>query len=196
MKTKKMVYAKMRMLQEISQQLKYLEEDILQQIHTDSNAVFGNVTKELQALVAGDRTLDEAFRNMDSCFAFDNMEEGEDVILPSIKIRHGGDMIDVSLATKYGDSVDATICYADNYEAGSVQASIGYTINKGKTNELPIDLALAEVKRGELAKVNELPRDNKDIDIYLWTDPYTNEYTNMYRIKHTDVLEALKECEG
>ncbi len=195
MKTRKMVYERMRLLKEYSEQLKELQSGILYDIYPYNNDTLERVTKELQALVAGERTLEEAIENMDSYSAFDNLEEGEDISLPSISIRYGGDVVGVSLTTKDGDSIDAEICYADNCEEGSVQASIGYTKNKGKANEQLFDLALAEIKKGELAKACKLPEDNRDIDIYVWADPHTDEFTDMRRISYTDILEVLKECE-
>lgn len=195
MKTKKMVYAKMQLLQEVSRQLKDLEEWILQGIHRDGSAVLGNAMKELRALEAGTRTLDEAFQNLESWSVFGDMEEGADVSLPSVEIRYGGEILVVRLATKDGNVIDATVCHADNPEEGTVQANISYTENKGKANELLIDLATVEIKKGKLAKSNKLPENNKDIDIYLWTDPFTEEFTNRFRMKHSDILEALKACE-
>lgn len=178
MKTKKKMHAKMRLLQEISQQLKYLEESILQDIHQDSSAVLGNALKELRALEAGDRTPDEAFHNLESWSVFGDMEEGIDVSLPSVEIRYGGEILVVSLTTKDGNVIDAAVCHADNPEEGTVQANISYTENKGK-----------------LAKSNKLSENNKDIDIYLWTDPFMEEFTNRFRMKHSDILEVLKACE-
>lgn len=163
MKTKKKMHAKMRLLQEISQQLKYLEESILQDIHQDSSAVLGNALKELRALEAGDRTPDEAFHNLESWSVFGDMEEGIDVSLPSVEIRYGGEILVVSLTTKDGNVIDAAVCHADNPEEGTVQANISYTENKGK-----------------LAKSNKLSENNKDIDIYLWTDPFMEEFTNRF----------------
>lgn len=188
MKTKKMVYERIRLLKEYSEQLKELQSGILYDIYPYDNDTLERVTKELQALVAGERTLEEVIENMDSYSAFDNLEEGEDISLPSISIRYGGNVVGVSLTTKNGDSIDAEICYADNCE--TVQASLGYTTNKGK-----FDLALAEIKKGELAKACKLPEDNRDIDIYVWADPHTDECTDVRRISHTDILEVLKSCE-
>ena len=155
MKTKKMVYERIRLLKEYSEQLKELQSGILYDIYPYDNDTLERVTKELQALVAGERTLEEVIENMDSYSAFDNLEEGEGISLPSISIRYGGDVVGVSLTTKNGDSIDAVICYADNCE--TVQASLGYTTNKGKANEQLSDLALAEIKKGELAKACKLP---------------------------------------
>lgn len=193
MKTKKMVYERIRLLKEYSEQLKELQSGILYDIYPYDNDTLERVTKELQALVAGERTPEEAIENIDSYSAFDNLEEGEDISLPSISIRYGGDVVGVSLTTKEGDSINAEICYADNCE--TVQASLGYTTNKGKANEQWFDLALAEIKKGELAKACKLPEDNRDIDIYVWADPHTDECTDVRRISHTDILEVLKSCE-
>ena len=51
-----------------------------------------------------------------------------------------------------------------------------------------IDLALAEVKSGELAEVANLKPDNKDIDLYVFSDPETEDYTDRYRIPYDKIL--------
>lgn len=57
MKTKKMVYERIRLLKEYSEQLKELQSGILYDIYPYDNDTLERVTKELQALVAGERTL-------------------------------------------------------------------------------------------------------------------------------------------
>lgn len=68
------------------------------------------------------------------------------------------------------------------------QAYIDY-----KYNDTVIDLALAEVKTGEYAETAGLPADNKDIDLYLYSDPHSEEYQRHVRIAYNDVAEALAE---
>lgn len=50
-----------------------------------------------------------------------------------------------------------------------------------------IDLCCAEVKGDGLAG----KPDNKDIDVYLWGDPYTEDYTEKVSIANKDIMEAL-----
>ena len=66
MKTKKMVYERIRLLKEYSEQLKELQSGILYDIYPYDNDTLERVTKELQALVAGERTPEEAIENIDS----------------------------------------------------------------------------------------------------------------------------------
>lgn len=56
-----------------------------------------------------------------------------------------------------------------------------------------IDLALAEVKRGEIASAVGLKKDNDDIDVYLWADPSTDNFTLNCHISHDDIIKAIKE---
>lgn len=60
-------------------------------------------------------------------------------------------------------------------------------------DNFPMDLCMAEVKKGDLAEVKGLPRDNKDIDLYLWTNPYSEDYTEVRTVSYKDMVKALSE---
>ncbi len=60
---------------------------------------------------------------------------------------------------------------------------------KGKDVDLDLDLCCCEVKQGDLAK----KPDNKDIDIYVYGDPYTEDWTENVTIKYEDIENVLKE---
>lgn len=68
------------------------------------------------------------------------------------------------------------------------QAGVCY-IPDGDTVE--IDICLAEVKGPELANTP----DNKDIDVYLYADPYDEGWTHNATIKHEDIMNALNDSE-
>ena len=75
-----------------------------------------------------------------------------------------------------------------NDDGCAKQAGVCY-IPDGDTVE--IDICLAEVKGPELAKTP----DNKDIDVYLYADPYSEDWTSSVKIKHEEIMDALNDGE-
>lgn len=54
-----------------------------------------------------------------------------------------------------------------------------------------IDLALAEVKSGELAETVGMPADNKDVELYVFADTHTEDYTQKNVIKYDDIAVVI-----
>lgn len=53
-----------------------------------------------------------------------------------------------------------------------------------ETPDTEFDLAMAEVKKDSLAIVHSLKPDNKDIDLYVWGDINTEDFTGYIRIPY------------
>lgn len=52
------------------------------------------------------------------------------------------------------------------------------------------DLALAEVKQGELAVIDGKAKDNEDVDVYTYTDAYSEDWQGRFTIKRSDVEKS------
>lgn len=77
-----------------------------------------------------------------------------------------------------------TLC-AYAYNCGEAkQVGLSYIPNG---EDAPIDLCFAEVKGDELAG----KQNNQDIDVYLYEDPYTEDYTRKVTICKKDIDEAF-----
>ena len=49
----------------------------------------------------------------------------------------------------------------------------------------------AEVKRGDLAECDGKPADNKDVDLYIWSDPQKEDYQQRYTLSYEDLSNPL-----
>lgn len=112
--------------------------------------------------------------------------EGQPVAVPYVSCGDYIYSMEAGVQYPNGERLAAYVSESDSetFQAGSIFYA---------TDNSPIDLTMAEIKKDELAEANNLPVDNKDIDLYLWTDAYTEEYTHNFRIKHTDILQALED---
>lgn len=113
------------------------------------------------------------------------MEDGEPMDLPYIKVDHIGS-IEAGVTYPDGSRLAGYLCESDfgSWQAGGIL----YT-KEGS----PVDLCMAEIKKGDLAEVVGLNPDNKDVDLYVWADAYKEDYTNTYKVLNDNILEALGE---
>jgi hypothetical protein len=107
------------------------------------------------------------------------------VSVPEVKVI-GNAYVEISVPVNGGKLI-AGVCDID--EAG--QAYINYQYERSI-----IDLALAEVKSGELAETAGLPTDNKDIDLYLYSDANSEEYQEHVRMKYQDITGVFVDDES
>lgn len=112
-------------------------------------------------------------------------EEGERVLVPAISINKNFiSDIEVSLPLEDGGRLTA---YTNLSDSGTYQTGTMYY----DEDDFPIDLSLAEIKRGELAEAHGMSKDNRDIDTYLWTDLHGN-LAMQNRFSHEDIVAALE----
>lgn len=72
----------------------------------------------------------------------------------------------------------------------AIQASIIYTTDEGT----PLDIALAEFKQGDLAKLHGYdPANNHIINVYTYEDIYSEEWTRKYDIDTDEFKKIIKE---
>lgn len=117
-------------------------------------------------------------------FAYaDIIEDGPELSVPEINIGNETDF-----CVKVPVNGGYLIAEANDTDFGTKQACLLY-----ECNGYQIDLAFAEVKEGKLAEAVDLPADNKNIDLYIYADPYSEDYTVKETISYTDIQDALSD---
>lgn len=112
------------------------------------------------------------------------LADGDEVTVPNVSFNSDLVMFTIDIP------VDDNVLQLSNSTAdyNTQQASITYL--KGEARDM-IDLALVEIKKGELAVAHKLKADNKDIDIYSYGDVYDEDFTRHDRIAYSDIEKAL-----
>ena len=107
-------------------------------------------------------------------------EDGEELPVAAIDVTNPYN-ISVKIPVDNNFLIAAVTAADDNIQASIMHETDGYEI----------DIAMAEVKRGEIATMDKKPADNKDIDLYSYTDPYSEDYQRKDTIKFDDIKKAL-----
>lgn len=120
---------------------------------------------------------DLAFADIADAGLLDNMNEGDEAPKPTVDVEYG-------LYPTINIPVDggALEVYMSQSDFGTYQAGIIY-----KCQDSIFDLALAEVKRGELARIKGLPEDNKDISLFVYGNPAQEDYTDCIQISYDEI---------
>lgn len=140
-------------------------------------------------ITADDNGLELLMSEMDENGYFENarLEEGEELHVPTLSID---DMM--NLIMKIPVSGGQLILSRGQSDDMTEQACIMYQPEK---SDYEIDIAFAEVKAGEIVTIHNKPADNKDIDLYVFSDPYSEDFTNKYEIKHDDIVHATTDTD-
>ena len=72
----------------------------------------------------------------------------------------------------------------------AVQCGIGFDVDN--SGYIDADLFLAETKQTDEDDKADPQKTNKDIDLYIYADPYTENYTDQRQIPYADLKEALE----
>lgn len=134
--------------------------------------------ESLDDIIAGKASAENEWRDLG--FMFDNCVEGNENSAPQITIDPNGN-VTVKQSVDGGTLVTA-ICCPD--KDGTEQAVLMFENGDGDA----FDLAMAEQKRGELAKFDDKDADNKDIDLYVWSDPSTEDYQYKFPLSYDNEL--------
>ena len=187
-KTRNLIKAQIKLMKELSRSIDILREEILSELNiNDLNR------KEIESIgffitskSRPDMTnvLDNIMDRLDKANALYNIPDGEEVNLPSLKVQYMGQIIEATCPV--GDGKLAATLSAIGTCDNSVQSWASYYAPNGAS----VDLALAEVKKGELTECSGLSEDNQDIDLYIWRNPFTDDYTDKIQISHKDIVEA------
>ena len=114
------------------------------------------------------------------------IEDSDETVTPYPQIHFNEGyprLVEINIETPAGINLCS---YAGESDYDTMQA--GITVKSpiegkdGKTYFNEYDLAMAEIKRGELAEIDGLKPDNKEISLYTYSDPSSEDYTNKNQI--------------
>ena len=115
-----------------------------------------------------------------------NIDSGEIIMPPEISLDLNTLMFTIAIDAENNN--DKIIISNGSADLPSIQAAITYRY--AKTND-EIDIAYAEIKKGEIAKAFSLPKNNKNIEVYMFDDPSTESATIAKTINYTEIQNAL-----
>lgn len=72
----------------------------------------------------------------------------------------------------------------------AVQCGIGFDVDN--SGYIDADLFVAETKQTDEDDKTDPQKNNKDIDMYIYADPYTEAFTDQRQIPYADLKEALE----
>lgn len=72
----------------------------------------------------------------------------------------------------------------------AIQCGIGFDVEN--SGYIDTDLFVAETKKSIEDNKTDPQKTNKDIDMYIYADPYTENYTDQRQISYADLKEALE----
>lgn len=72
----------------------------------------------------------------------------------------------------------------------AIQCGIGFDVEN--LGYIDTDLFVAETKENPEDNKNDPQKTNKDINMYIYADPYTENYTDQRQIPYADLKEALE----
>lgn len=72
----------------------------------------------------------------------------------------------------------------------AIQCGIGFDVDN--SGYIDADLFVAETKADDEESKADPQKTNKDIDLYLYADPYTENFTDQRQIPYADLKEALE----
>lgn len=175
---KNRIHAQLKMIEQLSDISKEIAKNILKNIPS-ADAELISILSHTEALHA-----DKVMEFMKRYNYIDDSETDYDITIPEINIHPDTLFCDMTVPVDGGKLSVFNSCSDNNTQ----QMGIGYLY--GEDGDF-IDLALTEVKRGELAVIDGLPEDNKDIDLYVYSDPHDEDYTEKIHIAFNDIAEAL-----
>ena len=116
-----------------------------------------------------------AIDKLDRCIP--HIEENRETKYQSKIIYNGGEFYLVQPVNggKY-------ILWTSNTESDAIQCGVGFAA--GSYDYIEEDLFMSEQKN--------IKSNSKDLDLYLYQDPYTEDYTISSRIYYPDIKEALE----
>lgn len=168
--TKETIREHLKLAMNLAELTRQVCEKLESELAETSEDVLFDVLNEIQAYKLTD--LDEAMKRLDDACVFAACNENEENTLQAPELFLGDDLTVVVRIPANGGNL---ILANGESDYGTKQIDLMYE----KDGSL-IDLALAEI-------ANQKP-DNKDIDLYVFADPETEDYTNRYRIPYDKIL--------
>lgn len=132
-------------------------------------------------------SLENALKVVDQICEKANIEEGEPVATPFVEINpETASFIETGVVYPNEERLTAYVAESDY---GTFQTGALFQNKDGKQ----LDLCLAEIKKGDLAENYRYSKDNKNIDIYLWSNPFSEEYTTNTTVYYDDIEKTFKD---
>lgn len=176
--TKEAIREHLKLAMNLAELTRQVCEKLESELAETSGDVLFDVLDEIQAYELTD--LDEAMERLDDACAFTACSEDEEDTLQAPELLLGDDL---SVVVRVPVNGGKLVLANGESDYGTKQIGLMYE----KDGDL-IDLALAEVKSGELAEIANQEPDNKDIDPYVFANPETEDYTNRYHIPYDKIL--------
>lgn len=191
MNTKNEIYARLSILENLSSELDKFKEKLIKDLSLEgiTLGMQENETKFVHTLIGqildNEITKDEAYSKLSKAGYLKNMSKGEEINPIDFKLT---EYLDFEVKLKL-DEENALVSYL-SCNPETLQMGTIYEHNKGV-----VDLSLSEIKIGDYAEMYNKSRDNKDVDIYVWGDAFSEDHTNKTTISYEDIKEALNDKE-
>lgn len=174
MKEIKKIMAELMLLRNLTEQAQALRAEIAKS--ADGSGDTEGILEAVDAVQDYRMTPDEAIGVIAEILG--GKPERPDAAPPTVEVDPAGLSVTVSRRVDGGTLISG-ICDAD---FGTAQAVLMYRDEGGDE----YDLAMAEVKRGELALSDGKPEGNRDVDLYVWADPLSEGYTSKHTLRHEE----------
>lgn len=199
--TKNQIKAELKLAINLAEQCRNVTNDLISSLTESYDDDLFDLMDEISC---GNATnVNEIMSRLEGDGYFDDTkitEDGDEIITPVIEIS---DIVDVTvkiptnlntITVKDLGSNDTDIQISNDYLVASITSTDNATPQVSilfETNDNQIDIAMAEIKHGELAEIDGKTPGNKDIDLYCYTDPYTEDWQRKDTIKYDEVKDAV-----
>lgn len=177
--TKQSIKAKLELIGNLYAQIQAIQTTLPEELGVVGQAA-------LNGMKDGLFSSSKAYHMLEVWEALDKMEDGVEFHPPHISVNLN-DIHDIEVTIPVSDHSNL-VAYTSQSDLGTMQ--VGTMLYE---EDFPIDLSLVEIKKGDLAVANGLSEDNMDIDLMVWGDPDSEDYTTKQHIKHSDIERVIYE---
>ena len=175
--TRNYIMAQVRLLKNLHEQTERLQKAISTELNLSSETA-------LAVQLATDFNIENLMGVLEKAGVLDSMPDGEEVKFPRLWLEAASGSRMTLICPVNGGELTASVDMAGS------DATWAKIYHRALPLDAEVDLAVAEVKTGGLAEENELPSDNKDIDLYICGDVSSDEPTDVIRISYEDIVKA------
>lgn len=179
--TKANVQEMLEMIDNLSRQIEVIQQGLL-----DAAELEDVVFDAVNMIKDGEMTAEEAWNEIELCY--EDLEEGDNTFKAPKLIVDSQWFQYVKLV----QPVPGGCLIAETSTSDFDTRQMGLEYQQGDACT-PIDLALAEVKRGEIALNDGKNADNQDVDVYVYSDPTTEGFVSRFSLKYDELLELMAD---
>lgn len=174
--------AKLRLIENLKQIEREITNEIVESLAISSKDNVSEILENIKE-VQSQKDINDFVKELESIGCPINKTKDNSILTPYIQYNHGN--LEIGVTYPEGDKLAAYLCESDfgTYQTGSMYYD--------KTGS-PMDISLAEIKKGDLAQYNHLPENNRDVDVLIWEDPFDENYTKKFTLKNSDIEKALE----